>query len=79
MLKLYKCPRCGERTFEKLKTHGYCLECNFNSIEGFSWGDKEGRIAKELYNTPADIEQNPSSKADEALNFEDQDDPPEAA
>ena len=23
------CPRCGSNTFEKLKTHDYCPECNW--------------------------------------------------
>ena len=23
------CPRCGERGFEALKTHSYCVSCNY--------------------------------------------------
>lgn len=23
------CPRCSELTFEKLRTHAYCMECNY--------------------------------------------------
>ena len=29
MSTLRTCPRCGERTFEKLVTHSYCLCCNY--------------------------------------------------
>lgn len=23
------CPRCGHDGFERLSTHGYCVECNY--------------------------------------------------
>lgn len=29
MSTLRTCPRCNERTFEKLVTHSYCLCCNY--------------------------------------------------
>ena len=24
------CPRCGERTLQNLKTHSFCIECNYS-------------------------------------------------
>lgn len=53
---LSKCPRCGQRAYEKIKTHGHCIECNFNSVEGFLWGDKNGRIARDLYNNKKEFQ-----------------------
>lgn len=35
-----KCPRCGSRCLEIYRTHSYCLECNFNSVEGFGYENK---------------------------------------
>ncbi len=29
MSMLRNCPRCNERTFEKLATHSHCLCCNY--------------------------------------------------
>ncbi|MFN8846610.1 MAG: hypothetical protein ACK5V3_15795 [Bdellovibrionales bacterium] len=29
MSTLRSCPRCNERTFEKLATHSHCLCCNY--------------------------------------------------
>lgn len=25
-----KCPRCNEKSYEKLKTHSYCVCCNYS-------------------------------------------------
>ena len=30
MKGLYKCPRCNEKTYEKLSTHSYCVSCNYS-------------------------------------------------
>lgn len=24
------CPRCGEKGFDRLRTHAYCVECNYS-------------------------------------------------
>ena len=32
-----KCPRCGDRSYEKLATHSYCVCCNYSP-------DLDGRI-----------------------------------
>lgn len=29
-MSLIKCPRCNEKTYELLKTHSYCLCCNYS-------------------------------------------------
>lgn len=29
-MSLKKCPRCNEKTYEQLKTHSYCLCCNYS-------------------------------------------------
>ena len=31
--KFDDCPRCGWNTHEKLSTHSYCINCNYNSVE----------------------------------------------
>jgi hypothetical protein len=31
--KFDECPRCGWSTIEKLSTHSYCINCNYNSVE----------------------------------------------
>jgi len=36
---LCSCPRCGSWTYERFKSYAYCANCNYNSIEGFAWGD----------------------------------------
>lgn len=38
MSKIISCPRCGERSYEKLQTHSHCLNCLYSedfSIEKF--------------------------------------------
>ena len=30
-IKFLKCPRCEDFTYEKLKTHDYCLSCNYST------------------------------------------------
>ena len=30
MSYLKNCPRCTERSYEVLKTHAYCMNCNFS-------------------------------------------------
>lgn len=32
MSKFSDCPRCGERGFEKLRTHAFCVNCNYEEI-----------------------------------------------
>lgn len=29
MSTIVNCPRCTERTYEKLSTHSYCVSCNY--------------------------------------------------
>ncbi len=29
MSTIVNCPRCNERTYEKLSTHAYCVSCNY--------------------------------------------------
>lgn len=29
------CPRCGIGGFERLKTHGYCVSCNFSDVDDY--------------------------------------------
>lgn len=29
-MSIHYCPRCGEESFEKLRTHSHCLQCNFS-------------------------------------------------
>lgn len=29
-MNLSYCPRCGEAAYEVLKTHAYCINCNFS-------------------------------------------------
>lgn len=37
---LCQCPRCGEMGIENLKTHSYCINCNYSKI----YEDDSGRI-----------------------------------
>jgi ribosomal protein L37E len=30
-----KCPRCGTKAFEKLSTHGHCVECLYTEDDYF--------------------------------------------
>lgn len=30
-MNLLPCPRCGFRSYEKLKTHDHCANCNYSS------------------------------------------------
>ncbi len=32
-MKFNQCPRCGEHTYEKLKTHNHCVGCNYSPDE----------------------------------------------
>lgn len=29
-VRMHTCPRCGIGGFEKLKSHSYCVECNYS-------------------------------------------------
>lgn len=31
-LRMAACPRCGIGGYEKLKSHGHCVNCNYNDI-----------------------------------------------
>lgn len=30
VVRLAECPRCGERGYEKLGSHGHCINCNYS-------------------------------------------------
>ena len=30
-MKFKECNRCGSSSYENLKTHGYCIDCNYSS------------------------------------------------
>ena len=32
MNQFCNCPRCGERGLEKLRTHAFCVNCNYDEI-----------------------------------------------
>lgn len=41
--KWNECPRCGERAYEILKTHGHCVECLYSDVldgEGLPFSKK---------------------------------------
>jgi len=62
------CPRCGTGGFERLKTHSYCIECNFfeeqksGSIESllFSLNKEMDFITKPASVIPIQPKQNQS-------------------
>jgi hypothetical protein len=31
-MRLHQCPRCTWECFEKLKTHSYCINCNYFEV-----------------------------------------------
>ncbi len=36
-MRLYYCPRCGDRSLEILKTYCYCINCNYSpTVDGGS-------------------------------------------
>lgn len=54
-----KCPRCGTRSYEKLPTHGHCIECLYSNDLAPERGRREFltlREAEELI-APADLRQ----------------------
>lgn len=39
-MKFSRCPRCECKSLEQLKTYSVCYNCNFNTVEGFSWSSQ---------------------------------------
>ena len=39
-MKFCTCPRCGFKSLDRLKSFSVCYNCNYNSVEGFSWSSK---------------------------------------
>ena len=40
MCQFQNCPRCGEKSYERLKTHGYCINCNYSpELESHAFED----------------------------------------
>jgi hypothetical protein len=38
MNQFSKCPKCYSMSYEGLRTHSICYDCNYNSVEGYTWG-----------------------------------------
>jgi hypothetical protein len=36
-MSVFFCPRCGEHTYERLRTHSYCQECNYSPDLDEDW------------------------------------------
>ena len=32
VIRLAECNRCGSKSYEKLRSHGYCADCNYSPI-----------------------------------------------
>ena len=60
MSDFIKCPRCNWKTCERLRTHHYCANCNYNNVEA-----KEHRPSKRILALIAKREQNRKQKAKE--------------
>jgi ribosomal protein L37E len=43
MVFFMTCPRCGQQSYERIKTYLVCHQCNFNSVEGFGWDQDKTR------------------------------------
>ena len=35
-MRLHQCPRCAWECFEKLRTHSYCINCNYYEVQAAS-------------------------------------------